>query len=1120
MAQRIFIFLFLLVGFSSFSQKNSKEFRSKKIEVKRDTIQVDSLSINPQYFKVFSSEGKLVSKQNYSINFSKAELILNKNIYPKITVEYLRYPSFLTKTYSPFNKSLIVPNTSNTGKLYSATTNRKKDFKLFYGLKPKGFIARGITTGNNQNMVTNSSLDLTLEGKLSSKVSIKANIFDTNFPLQQNGYSQNITNFDRIFVELYSKNWRIKGGDLSLHNSDSYFLNFEKQVAGIEVEANITKKAKALASGAIVRGRFSVFNFVGIEGNQGPYKILGAKNESVIIIVSGSDKVFVNGTQLQRGETKDYVIDYNLAEIRFNTTYPITNDMRIRVEFQYSDRNYTRFVTYEKAQYKADKFEISGYFYNENDAKNQPIQQKLTDSQKQILENSGNDNSKMVAESAYLDTYDANRIQYKKKNNYFEYSTNKNDELYTVLFTNVGGKQGDYSVSKTIATGTIYKFVGKNQGNYNPVVRLIAPSKLQVAVVNSSYKPSEKTKINTELAFSNNDLNLFSSIGDEKNKRIATKVNWKQILIDKKWTLASNVNYKFIQDNFKTVQRFRAVEFNRDWNLVNPTGNQQEIGATFMLKNKKNDSISYGFNHLRFTNTFIGSKHNIESKLIFHKTSFSINGSILNNSSSKNKDTFFRLNSKVEHSFGRRWLGTFFNTENNRRRNKNTAVLSKLSFKFKEYGAYFGVGDTTKVFAKIGFNYRTNDSIRNNKFSQINNRKTLYVNSKLIQNKHTNLLVYANYQFTNNMFAENQKTLNSKLIYNQRFFNNFLRLGAVYETSSGATSRQDYVYVKTEPGQGFYTWIDYNNDGVQQFSEFEVAQFQDQADYLRMALPNLKYIPTQRVKWKQSLTLNASQWANRLGIKKIISHFYNQTYLLVDNEQQRIGNTFNFNPFNFDKNKLLGLSFNFRNSTYFNRNLQAYSCIYTFGKSRNKQQFNIGSQESNSFIHQIEFQHKLTSFWLFDFLVANSENKLATENLANRNYRLQISEVHPKLTFLYDKNHRLSLFYQLKQKENRLKEFEKLHQQKIGASYFFISKKQNQISASINMFLNKFTGKSNSPVGYQMLEGLQTGKNYTWNLLFNQKINSLLNINLSYFGRKSENLRTIHTGTVQLKAVF
>ncbi|WP_233188651.1 hypothetical protein [Tenacibaculum sp. SG-28] len=112
------------------------------------------------------------------------------------------------------------------------------------------------------------------------------------------------------------------------------------------------------------------------------------------------------------------------------------------------------------------------------------------------------------------------------------------------------------------------------------------------------------------------------------------------------------------------------------------------------------------------------------------------------------------------------------------------------------------------------------------------------------------------------------------------------------------------------------------------------------------------------------------------------------------------------------------------------------------------------------------------------------------------------------------------MFYHFKEKENTIASFEKLTQQKYGFSYFYLDKKNNQLSADFTMFFNAFLGDSNSPVAYQMLEGLQKGKNYTWNFQWNKKLSSLLNLSLNYFGRKSENTSTIHTGMVQLKADF
>ena len=317
---------------------------------------------------------------------------------------------YLTKDYFVLDSNVIVRKSNSINKLYSLQeSSNKNQFKPFEGLNTLGSISRGITVGNNQNAVVNSELNLQITGKLSDKVSIRASIQDSNIPSQDAGYSQSLEEFDQLFIELYSDNWNIRAGDVDLVNTKSYFGNFTKKVQGISLGGTINHKSGAktsvFASGALVRGVFSSSDFVGQEGNQGPYKLVGPNGELYILIVSGSERVYVNGLLLSRGESEDYVIDYNAGEVKFNTTYPITANMRIRVEYQYTDRNYTRFIGFGGGNYTSEKLDIGAYVYSESDAKNQPLQQSLTEEQVTILRDAGDDTSQMIAPSAIPDTY-------------------------------------------------------------------------------------------------------------------------------------------------------------------------------------------------------------------------------------------------------------------------------------------------------------------------------------------------------------------------------------------------------------------------------------------------------------------------------------------------------------------------------------------------------------------------------------------------------------------------------------------------------------------------------------------------------------------------------------------
>ena len=1129
-------FLIFLLGLCAFAQDQTSIYKTKKVAVK-DSIIIDSVSINSSKFVLRNKHNAIIDSSFYSVDFTKSLLTFKKPVETdSIIIEYLRFPDFLTKTYKQLDEAIILENTNNLDKLYKLSQpSDVRAFTPFDGLTTSGSISRGVTVGNNQNSVLNSELDLQITGKLNDKVSLRASIQDANIPLQESGYSQRLDEFDQVFIELFSKNWNIRAGDIDLLNTDSYFTKFSKRVQGLLVNINLDhpeSKTNLFAAGALVRGQFETSQFTAQEGNQGPYKLQGSNGELFVLIVSGSETVYVNGVAVERGENKDYIIDYNAGEIIFNSTYPITSEMRITVDYQFSERNYSRLVAFGGGKYKSEKINIGVSVYSENDAKNQPLQQNLSPEQVQILSNAGDNTSLMVAPSGTPDIFNENRILYKKELiggvEAFVFSNNPDDELFSVKFSLIGENQGNYILSSINAISNIYEYVepiaGIPQGNYEPIVQLIAPTKLQIAVVNGSYKPTEKTTINFEAAGSKNDLNLFSSLDDANNDGFAGHIKVEQSLIktDSLWNLNAILDGDFIAADFRTIERLYRAEFNRDWNIENPLGDQQLFTTGLQLFHPKKGIASYSFEHLDYSENFNGNRHVATVNLRLNNFNIISHSSVLNAKSDLNSSTFLRSYNQIIYSLRNGWFGSKLSLEDNEQKNTLTKELTPLSQKFTGYEFFVGVGDSTKVFAEIGYKNRVNDSIRNNKLQKVNTSNTYYLNSKIIQNEGTNLSLYVNYRTlkSEDETIEDEQSLNSRLQYSQRFFKQLIQWNTVFETNSGSLPQQDFTFVEVESGQGIYTWNDYNENGIQELEEFEIAQFQDQGDYIRVLLPNRVFIKTHQNRLSQTLTINPQQFFGDDGVKKFWSHFYNQTSYLIDRKIKRDGNNFNINPFESDVDNQLGLQLNFRNVLFFNRGKQRYTTSYTYLSNKSRNILTIGFVENNLRSHQLDFNHKFATSWLINLQSGFDTNESVSENFASKNYNVDETRFNPKLSYLLNDNTRFDVFYQYTSKDNTIGDFETLEQQKYGASFTFANSQKASISGEFNVFSNTFNGNPNSPVAYQMMEGLQPGKNFTWSVLAQKKLTKFLDLNLTYFGRKTQTSKTIHTGTVQLKAYF
>jgi len=1129
--------LFLLVA-SGLVQAQEDLMVTKTIAT-QDSIFLEDFSISSMDFKLQTLQNQTVDTSSFTINYGKALLVLNQEIQQKndsLQVTYRNFPSFLTKTYQALDENIIVDETSGNTPVYEIKRqDQSQNFVPFEGLNTSGSISRGVRVGNNQNAVVDSELDLQISGKLSEDVTLRASIQDANTPLQQGGYSQRLNEFDQVFIELEGKNWGIRAGDIDLIEDKYFFASYNKKIQGLLVSTQLqqdTNPIEAYAAGALVRGVWTRSELVGQEGNQGPYKLTGPNGELLVLIISGSESVFVNGRRLKRGENEDYLIDYNAGEIIFNANFPITSEMRIVIEYQYADQNYSRVLGTAGGSYQTEKFQISSFVYTETDLRNQPIQQALTDEQVDVLREAGNDQSQMIAPSAVPTEFSENRILYRKEilngEEIFVFSNDPEDELFSVRFTNVGTNQGNYVVSTDNAISRIFEYVppqnGVPQGEFEPVIQLFAPKRLQVGVVQSTYKNGEHSFVSSELAVSDNDENLFSNLDNDENQGLAYKVETRQRVVNNQnnWNVDVFGNLDYIHRNYTSIERLYNVEFQRDWNLFNAIGNQRLVDVGTSINNFEKGNLQYQFQHLDFSESFTGNRQVFNANFNFEKLTLIANASYLKTDGSVLDSEFSRANFFSVYDLGKPWVGAKFNYEDNEELNIAENQLTINTQRFKSYEVFTGVGDSTDVFVEVGYRFRENDSLRGNQLERVNRSNNIYVKSTAINTQNTRLDVFANYRNLQNSDPnlEDENVINSRITFSQTLFDRMLSLNTAYETNSGSIAQQEFTYVEVNPGEGQYVWIDYNGNGVQELDEFELAQFPAEANFIRILLPNQIFIRTNQTRFSQQMNLNFKVWSNEEGFKKLLSKFSNQVSFVVDRKLRRDGNLINLNPFSANGQEELGLNTNIRNALFFNRGKQRYTTSYNFIQTQARNLLSVGLQDNNTQAHQLNFVHKLFNTWLFTFQNELTNSESISENFENRNFQLDGFSINPKISYLLGNNARFDAFAEYGKKENQIAEQELLEQRILGASFTLNQGQKYNITGEFNYIKNDFTGSAFTPVAYQMMEGLQPDDNFTWSVFLQKKITDFLDLNLTYFGRKSETTSTVHTGNVQLRAYF
>tara|TARA_B100000315_G_scaffold257604_1_gene306982 strand:+ start:11269 stop:14697 length:3429 start_codon:yes stop_codon:yes gene_type:complete len=549
------------------------ENNHKSIKLTRDSVLDNTL-------KIFRGDSTVTG---FNFNHVKGEIILQdietEGAYYYVFYQYLHIP--IPTRLGPAIVQFPHLDNAFTRKQNDPVEIKSSVQEPSYPLITSGTFSRGISVSSFGGMTLDGGLQLSMQGRLSEKLTVAGTLSDQNTPIQPEGDTRTLSEIDKVYLEVYHASFTITAGDLEIENKNNRYMAFSKRLEGMNFHYK-NNQVEFRSFFGKSQGKYKKNKISGIDKNQGPYQLSGENNSRNIIVLAGTEKVWLNGELLVRGENNDFTIDYSTSEITFTAKRIIDVNSRIIVEFEFSDFIFPRQVSgiEMNKQIFNDRITASMGWIREMDGIEPEVNQQLNDDELDLLTDAGDS----VDYTRFITAVEDSSGQYVKHPNpdnsddsIFVYLGNDEpvifENKYSVTFYNLG-PEGEYK-KKISETGEIYfEFVPISERDnsldfYVPWRPLNPPKNHQIVDFSFNLNFSDSSQINLEIAGSQNDLNLYSDLNDNDNDGLAGAVTVKHFLILPQQLGRLNLKFSSSNENskFSSLQRSREVEFDREWNL-------------------------------------------------------------------------------------------------------------------------------------------------------------------------------------------------------------------------------------------------------------------------------------------------------------------------------------------------------------------------------------------------------------------------------------------------------------------------------------------------------------------------------------------------------------------------